>query len=126
MHSLGVELLVVYRLIRLYHVRDVGTKITAVARRVAQHLVRVRRTDERGVSPLRTNRLAVHATYVRHRLLEQMLHERKLLVRQLVELIYINNEETTERAFCLLVTAAVYAVRVERLQLRRQQLSAEC
>lgn len=56
----------------------------------------VARADETGIATLGANRLAIHATDIAGRFLEEMFDEGKLLLAQLVELVDVDEEETAE------------------------------
>ena len=125
MEGLRIKLVVVHGHVRIDRSRHLHTDETSVAREVGQQVLVIARGDERGISAdfldARTMWLADACRW----LLQQVLQERLLVDADLVELVQVHQEETSQIAFGIPLAAEVQTIRITEAEFGWQEDSAE-
>ena len=125
MKGLGIELGVVHGDVCFDGSRHLHTNEAAVTRKVGQQVLVIARGNERGIAADFLYTGAVRFTQAGRRLLQQMLQECLLIDADLVELIQIYQEESSQISFGIALAAEIQAVGVAETEFGRQQDTAE-
>ena len=118
-HSLCVKLLVVDSNIGTDGCGHLDADKTAATTGIGQQILLITRSDKRSIPAHFTDGIAVRFPQIGGRLLQQMLQESLLTDVHLVELININQEETSQIAFCFLFALEIQTISISKTQFRR-------
>ena len=85
----------------------------------------VTRGNERGITFHRLHLRGIRLTHINHRLLQQMFQKSLMSGTHLVELIYIDQPETSKIQFGIPLFTEIDTVRIILIQTRGQQIETE-
>ena len=125
MEGLCIELAVVHGYVRIDGSRHLHADETSVAREVGQQILVVACGNERGISAHFQNARSISLADAGRGFLQQVLQERLLGHADLVELVKVHQEETTQISFGIALAAEIQAVRIAEAEFGRKQDAAE-
>ena len=118
LHGLCIQLAVVYRHVRINGGSYFHTYKTAAAAAVRQQVFVVARPDERGIPPYLLDTASIGLAQVGNGLLQKVFQKALLMDAHLVELVDVDQKETSQASFGILFAFEVDAVCVAETQFR--------
>lgn len=124
-HSLCIQLLIIYRASRINRTRHLNTHKTTAAGGISQQILLIAGRYERSITLQLLYRIAIRFAKIDDRLLQNMLQETLLRQSNLIKLINIDQRKTIQIHFRIPLPAEVNTVGIISAKPRRYQIPAK-